>query len=121
MRDARATKLWRLLIPLKVKVFCWLILKKRPITADNLLKRGWTGNTTCVLCGMTEETVDHLFTQCVFTRFLMALALENLQSTDLGHDVISVWDKWTSRKSSLPSSSGIVGLIYCLLVGHLEN
>ncbi|OAY68402.1 putative ribonuclease H protein, partial [Ananas comosus] len=39
-RDARAIKLWRLRIPLKMKVFCWLVLKKMLLTVDNLLKRG---------------------------------------------------------------------------------
>ncbi|OAY75515.1 hypothetical protein ACMD2_08023 [Ananas comosus] len=38
------------------------LLKKRPLTADNLVKRGWTGDTACVLCRSHEETVDHLFT-----------------------------------------------------------
>lgn len=45
MRDARTGKIWCLRIPLKVKVFYWLVLKKKPLTADNLAKRGWTGNT----------------------------------------------------------------------------
>lgn len=35
MRDARAIKLWRLCIPLKVKIFYQLVL-----TADNLIKKG---------------------------------------------------------------------------------
>ncbi|OAY77330.1 Serine/threonine-protein kinase STY46 [Ananas comosus] len=61
LRDGRSSKIWRIRVPLKVKVFSWIVLKKRPLTADNLLKRGWTGNTVCVLCGTEEETVDHLF------------------------------------------------------------
>lgn len=51
---------------------------------NNLLKRGWTGNTTCVLCMTKEKTVDHLFTRCVFFKFQMATALENIQLSDLG-------------------------------------
>ncbi|OAY74397.1 putative ribonuclease H protein, partial [Ananas comosus] len=64
LRDARSSKIWGLRVPLKVKVFTWIVLKKRPLTADNLLKRGWSGNTVCMLCGSEEETVDHLFVQC---------------------------------------------------------
>ncbi|XP_020097024.1 uncharacterized protein LOC109716088 [Ananas comosus] len=39
-RDGHASKIWKLQIPLKVKVFCWLVLKKKPLTADNLVKKG---------------------------------------------------------------------------------
>ncbi|OAY69027.1 LINE-1 retrotransposable element ORF2 protein [Ananas comosus] len=76
LRDDRS-KIWSFRVPLKVKVFTWIVLKKRPLTADNLLKRGWTGNTVCVLCESEEETVDHLFAQCVFSRFLMVMSMEN--------------------------------------------
>ncbi|OAY83301.1 putative ribonuclease H protein [Ananas comosus] len=66
-RDGRGSLIWRLRIPLKIKVFCWLVLKKRTLTAVNLSLTGWPGSTTCALCGVHEESVDHLFTQCVFT------------------------------------------------------
>nr|CAD1841608.1 unnamed protein product [Ananas comosus var. bracteatus] len=86
-RDYRTFDIWRLRIPLKVKVFCWLVLRKRLPTIDNLLKRGWTGNTSCVLCGSELETLDHLFTQCALVRFLMAMSLEDVQLGELGVDV----------------------------------
>nr|CAD1828443.1 unnamed protein product [Ananas comosus var. bracteatus] len=75
-RDARASKIWSLEIFLKVKIFTWLVLKKRHFTADNLLKRGWTGTISCVLRKLEEETVNHLFVKCVFSKFLVTTALE---------------------------------------------
>lgn len=77
-RDARAIKLWRLCIPLKVKIFCWLVLKKRLLTANNLIKRGWVGDMACVLCRSDEETVDHLFTNCVFAKFMLVMTGEDV-------------------------------------------
>nr|CAD1821369.1 unnamed protein product [Ananas comosus var. bracteatus] len=112
-RDACDSKIWRIRIPLKVKVFYWLVLRKRHLTADSLLKRGWIGNTSCVLCGMEEETMDHLFARCVFFRFLMVMALENVQTRDLGDDVTIVWDRWISRRDSPSPLSGPTGLIAC--------
>nr|CAD1817347.1 unnamed protein product [Ananas comosus var. bracteatus] len=85
-RDARANKLWGLHIPLKVQVFTWLVLKKRPLTTNNLIKRGWTGNTTCVLCGIEGETVNHLFSRCVFNRFMIAMAVKGVQPIELNCD-----------------------------------
>ncbi|OAY84833.1 hypothetical protein ACMD2_23389 [Ananas comosus] len=40
-RDARCSKIWNLKVPLKVKVFSWLVLKKRVLTRDILCKRRW--------------------------------------------------------------------------------
>lgn len=98
VRDVHANKLWRLRIPLKGKIFYWIVLKKRLLTADNLIKRGWTGDTTCVLCGSEEETMDHLFTNCVFAKFILVTVVEGVQVGDLGADVHSVWDRWVDRK-----------------------
>jgi hypothetical protein len=33
--------LWKLKIPLKIKVFLWLLYKKVILTKDNLVKRNW--------------------------------------------------------------------------------
>nr|CAD1817778.1 unnamed protein product [Ananas comosus var. bracteatus] len=112
-RNARANDIWRLRIPLKVKVFYWLVLKKKILTMDNLVKRGWTGNTSCVLCGSEIETIDHLFTQCVFFRFLMVKSLEDVQSGDLGVDVHQLWDIWKGRKGTQPMNNGLCGIIAC--------
>lgn len=90
LRDEQASRVWSLRIYLKVKVFCWLVLKKRPLTADNFVKRGWTGNTACMLCRVHEETVDHLFTQYIFIKFIMVMGIEGVQTTELENDVSHV-------------------------------
>ncbi|OAY68373.1 hypothetical protein ACMD2_27474, partial [Ananas comosus] len=82
-RDGRGNLIWKLRIPLKIKVFCWLVLKKRTPTVDILSKRGWTGDLACALCGVFDESVDHLFTQCVFTKFIMVFGLDDVQPEDL--------------------------------------
>ncbi len=38
--DKSFVQLWKSKIPLKVKIFVWLVLKRRVLTTDNLLKRG---------------------------------------------------------------------------------
>nr|CAD1834921.1 unnamed protein product [Ananas comosus var. bracteatus] len=82
-RDVRGSLIWRFRIPLKIKVFCWLVLKKRTLTAVNLSKTGWTRSTACVLCRTSDESVDHLFTQCVFIKYIMVAGLEEVQSGEL--------------------------------------
>ncbi len=110
LRDHCSNHLWSLRLPTKVHILVWLVLKKRLLTTDNLLKRGWTGNTLCVLCGVIPETVDHLFTKCVFTRFVMWKVSEDLGSEDSGDDTKSLWEKWMSRGGTRSSDSNLVCL-----------
>lgn len=35
------------MLPLKIKIFLWLMLTNSILTKDNLLKRGWTQNDQC--------------------------------------------------------------------------
>jgi hypothetical protein len=60
--------LWKLKIPLKVKVFLWLLYRKVILTKDNLLKRNWQGATTCCFCH-NNETIHHLFIDCDLAKF----------------------------------------------------
>lgn len=39
---------WQAPIPLKMKVFLWLIQNRKFLTKDNLRRRGWPGDDKCV-------------------------------------------------------------------------
>jgi hypothetical protein len=43
-------KLWKLKIPLRIKVFGWYLRKGVILTKDNLIKRNWHGSKECVFC-----------------------------------------------------------------------
>jgi hypothetical protein len=47
-------------IPLKIKIWLWMIWHNAIATKDNLLKRNWQGSATCQFCEDTE-TISHLF------------------------------------------------------------
>ncbi len=74
---SRFGQVWSTRIPLKVKIFLWLVLKKRVLTADNMAKRGWTGPGVCPMCEVESETVDHLFLGCPFSAQLLDSLLQN--------------------------------------------
>jgi hypothetical protein len=61
--------LWKLILPLKIKIFLWHLNKGVTLTKDNLVRRNWTGTTTCVFCA-SEETIHHLFFECHYAKFL---------------------------------------------------
>lgn len=58
--------LWRVLTPLKVKTFLWLLLKHRLPLRERLHRFQMisTQENTCLFCGISEETLSHLFLHC---------------------------------------------------------
>ena len=61
--------LWKLKIPLKIKIFIRFLNNKVLLTKDNLAKQRWQGCTKCSFCG-AEETVEHLFITCPFAKII---------------------------------------------------
>lgn len=52
--------IWKLKVPLKIKIFMWFLHKGVILTKDNLAKRRWQGCKKCCFCDQ-EETIHHLF------------------------------------------------------------
>jgi zinc-binding in reverse transcriptase len=61
--------IWKSKIPLKIKIFMSLLRRTRLLTKDQLLKRGWIGDSKCVFCDQ-DENADHLFVYCPTVRTL---------------------------------------------------
>ena len=61
--------LWKLRLPLKIKIFNWLVLKGVILTKDNLLKKRWKGDDQCCFCN-NKETIQHLFFDYHVARFV---------------------------------------------------
>jgi len=64
-------KLWKLKLPLKIKIFLRYIRRGIILTKDNLAKRNWQGNQQCCFCH-ENETIQHLFLDCSFARMAWA-------------------------------------------------
>lgn len=47
--------LWKLKVPLKIKVFLWFLSKGVILTKYNLVKRNWHGNEKCCFCDNQEQ------------------------------------------------------------------
>jgi hypothetical protein len=61
--------MWRVKLPLRVKTFLWLLLKKSILTRDVLLRRWGKCTTNCLFCGQ-NESIDHLFFACPLARYI---------------------------------------------------
>ena len=60
---SRSLHIWKIKVPLRIKIFMWFVHKGVILTKDNLLKRNWIGNSRCCFCGQ-NESIKHLFLRC---------------------------------------------------------
>jgi hypothetical protein len=58
--DRSFKHLWKANIPLKIKIWLWLIWHNAIATKDTMTERGWLGNPMCQFCNQ-NETIHHLF------------------------------------------------------------
>lgn len=86
-------KLWQIKVPLKVRIFIWLVIKNKILTKDNLYKKGWRkGDIKCQFCD-NIETVQHLFFECPLAKFLWNIVScsLNLKPVSNIQDLFGVW------------------------------
>ncbi|XP_058734014.1 uncharacterized protein LOC131605705 [Vicia villosa] len=58
---------WKMNIPLKIRVFAWVMFISKLPSKDLLARRGMSNNSfnlNCVLCESHEESLNHLFFLC---------------------------------------------------------
>jgi hypothetical protein len=55
--------IWKMKVPLKIKVFMWFLHQKVILTKDNLIRRQWISNEKCCFCD-NKESIQHLFFEC---------------------------------------------------------
>jgi hypothetical protein len=65
-------KLWEAKIPMKIKIFVWLIDANAILTKDNLSRKNWQGDKRCFFCNIFESVV-HLFFDCYMARYIWTL------------------------------------------------
>ena len=66
---SRSLHIWKIKVPLRIKIFMWFVHKGVILTKDNLLKRSWIGNSRCCFCDH-NETIKHLFLECPLAKLL---------------------------------------------------
>jgi hypothetical protein len=86
------TKVWKVDVPSKIKVFLWRLAKRSLPTTDLLHHRNMLTTHACSLCG-ARDTWRHSLMECVMARSVWALAEEvvkhmfaTYQELDFRHD-----------------------------------
>ena len=60
--------IWRTRAVNKCKLFAYILIQNKILTADNLAVRGWPHQDSCVLCNSPLETGHHLCITCPFAQ-----------------------------------------------------
>lgn len=97
-----AREVWQASVPPKVKFFLWIALHGRVWTAERCRRHGLQQNTDCALCDQADESSDHLFCSCVFTREVWHRVLTLLGIPHLcpvGDRPLDVW--WMEARGAL--------------------
>jgi hypothetical protein len=97
--DRSFKQLWKAKIPLKIKIWLWLIWHNAIATKDNMKKRKWVGSFICQFCP-NDESITHLFFTCPMAAYMWSTI-----STFLGFSL---------DLPALPSTSG--GLLKSFLL-----
>ena len=86
----RCRLIWKRRLPLKIRLFAWLLLRRRLMTRAFRQHMYPDSLVSCPLCNRGMEDCDHLFFQCSLTQ-------EAWQSVDVARlDVSSAVAYWTS-------------------------
>jgi len=65
-------RLWKAKIPLKIKLFMWLVSENAILTKNNLVKIKWKGDVKCRFCA-ENESIIHLFFECSMVKYIWSL------------------------------------------------
>ena len=114
------TNLWRAKLPLKIKIFMWLVEKNSILTRDNLTRRGWHGDKRCNFC-LENESVNHLFFDCSMARYVWSL-VAYVVGTDCRPCSFDQFWLWAKQFFSLSENFLYVGLAaICWAIWRMRN
>ncbi len=68
-------------IRLEVKIFVWIILKRKILAVDYILSRGGQGELGCMVCYVSIEMIDHHCAECETSGVLLECLLPDKNGT----------------------------------------
>jgi hypothetical protein len=118
--DRSFRHLWKSKIPLKIKIWLWLIWHNAIATKDNLLERNCLGSASCQYCH-ENETISHLFFECVAAKIVWSFAATTIGAPDRSENFTQFfW--WFPRLIPASRNVQIAGLAaICWTIWKLRN
>jgi hypothetical protein len=85
---------WKLKLPLKIKIFMCYLKRGVVLIKDNLIRRNWKGSKTCVFCSH-PGTIQHLFFYCLVAKFIWR-AVHITFNIDIPISVMHLFNDWAN-------------------------
>jgi hypothetical protein len=106
---------WKLKIPLKIKVFVWFVLKGVILTKDSLLKRNWRGDDKCCFRN-NKETINNLLFGCHVEQFVWRVVqfAFGLQAPTNIADISGVWLQQINQKMRPQVCVGVCAIFWSI-------
>lgn len=118
--DRSFKHLWKAKIPLKIKIWLWLIWHNAIATKDNMKKRQWEGDTKCRFCH-EKETIGHLFFTCSAAAYVWGTVTNTLGATTRP-GCFSQYFWWITQHSAFSRNVQIAGLAaICWAIWKIHN
>jgi hypothetical protein len=89
-------RIWKGKIPEKIKIFLWLLANDTVLTRENLKKRNWQGDPSCVFCD-SLKTTSHLSFQCPVAKVIWIIVAKCFGAPNIPTNLEQCWlwcEKW---------------------------
>jgi hypothetical protein len=118
--DRSFKHLWKAKIPLKIKVWLWLIWHNAIATKDTMAERGWIGNLFCQFCDK-KETILHLFFSCPAAKYVWSCVAKAIGASTRPRN-FSQFFWWFPRHVPASRNVQILGVAaICWAIWKLRN
>ncbi|XP_075074937.1 uncharacterized protein LOC142162550 [Nicotiana tabacum] len=77
----------------------WLQLQGKLLTVDRLIKWGVNVDPSCSLCQLNDETRDHLFVSCSFTKTVWQKILQWMRRQEVIGDNWGQHQEWITQRA----------------------
>jgi hypothetical protein len=107
--------LWKIKVPLKIRIFMWFLNRKEILTKDNLTKRNWNGCKKCTFCD-EEETIEHLFLKCKFASLIWRVVhfTFNMPPPSNIKNMFGNWLNGVSKSAKARIRIGVCALVWAI-------
>jgi hypothetical protein len=107
---------WEIVVPPRIQVFLWLLANNKVMTVDNLLRRGTAKPLECQFC-KENESVQHLFFNCVVAKYVWNLAF--MFTGVKIDDYLSLASKWLDEKKFGAVNSIAAGILWGIWLSEI--
>ena len=111
----KSIHIWKIKVPLRIKVFMWFVHKEVVLTKDNLAKRNWEDSQRCSFCNQ-DETIKHLFLDCPLAKLLwrsVHIAF-NITPPNSSHTLFGTWLNEVETNIARHIRIGVCALLWAI-------